>query len=92
MYRQSHLREISLTGSVAMFSKHDVRKDGTGPSRNPAPLAGIGSLCRPFLEALWWKLERQCTSWVSMLHICSAMTASNVEGAASNDFFDAEHG
>jgi hypothetical protein len=48
MYRQSHLREISLTGSVAMFSKHDVRKDGTGPSRNPAPLAGIGSLCRPF--------------------------------------------
>jgi len=29
MYRQSHLREISLTGSVAMFSKHDVRKDGT---------------------------------------------------------------
>jgi hypothetical protein len=27
MHRQSHLREISLTGSVAMFSKDDVRKD-----------------------------------------------------------------
>jgi hypothetical protein len=28
MQRQSHLREISSTGSVAMFSKDDVRKDG----------------------------------------------------------------
>ena len=28
MHRQSHLREISSTGSVAMFSKDDVRKDG----------------------------------------------------------------
>jgi hypothetical protein len=27
MHRQSHLREISLTGSVAMFSKDDMRKD-----------------------------------------------------------------
>jgi hypothetical protein len=48
MQRQSHLREISSTGSVAMFSKDDVRKE-PGPSRNLATLAGIGSLCRPFL-------------------------------------------
>jgi hypothetical protein len=41
MQRQSHLREISSTGSVAMFSKDDVRKE-PGPSRNLATLAGIG--------------------------------------------------
>jgi hypothetical protein len=38
------------------------------------------------------KLEQQCTSRVSMLHISSAMTVGCVEGAASNDLFDADYG